>query len=451
MGSWLRLPRRAPPEQLDLLSYRPQKFYVYVIENTVNDKVYVGKATDVDRRWKHHQYVAKSGASDQALYRAMRKHGIDKFSIRTIHECATEEEAYRMEAVFVERLNSMIPPHGNGYNMTTGGLGGCAHAGGWATEDEFRAFASGMTVSQYEVARRGNHRMPCKSMIPDIYGKNFAELAHGIAYGEWVPEDVLRAKIQGVSAAEYDRSRKSWGRGYPQRAWLPTVYGKNFTQIRDGESWASVEEVRQRMADWAEAHGHLMRAKDYESARKEWGPRFPSTAYFQRVYGMSLAEVRDGIRGTNREWASVDVIRAMMAAWAAKRGRPITMAEYDAERAEWGANFPCSSRFERVLGVTFAEARDGRRRGRMADLPEIREWLAAWEAREGRLMLGKEWDRHKPAHFPAFSSFQETFGASWVVAIFGDGAKARRSEIARLTNLARAAARMTPEQRAERG
>lgn len=45
--------RQAPPEQLSLLDYRPRKFYVYVIENTVNDKVYVGKTGNLSMGDRH--------------------------------------------------------------------------------------------------------------------------------------------------------------------------------------------------------------------------------------------------------------------------------------------------------------------------------------------------------------------------------------------------------------
>jgi hypothetical protein len=111
---------RVSDRQLDLLSYRPRTFFVYLVTNSVNEKVYVGKSNDAERRWLDHRRAARAGSNAcPALYRAIRKHGEDKFDCRVIHVCATEAEAYRMEAVYIGRYNSAKC----GYNVSAGGRG----------------------------------------------------------------------------------------------------------------------------------------------------------------------------------------------------------------------------------------------------------------------------------------------------------------------------------------
>lgn len=93
--------------------------HVYLITNMANDKKYVGKANDPDKRWKEH--VAKVSFGNQVLYRAMRKYGLNCFSFRVIQSCQSEKDSYFAEAAWIKELNSTID--GWGYNMTLGGDG----------------------------------------------------------------------------------------------------------------------------------------------------------------------------------------------------------------------------------------------------------------------------------------------------------------------------------------
>lgn len=89
--------------------------YIYLLVNEVNKKKYVGKADDVKKRWSSHKHSAKSG-DDRYLYRAIRKYGIENFSLTILEECDKEKWGEReMEWV------SLLTPE---YNLTLGGEGG---------------------------------------------------------------------------------------------------------------------------------------------------------------------------------------------------------------------------------------------------------------------------------------------------------------------------------------
>jgi hypothetical protein len=50
--------------------------FIYVVTNTVNGKVYVGKTTKpFDGRWKEHQRITRSKSKRHYLHNAIRKHG----------------------------------------------------------------------------------------------------------------------------------------------------------------------------------------------------------------------------------------------------------------------------------------------------------------------------------------------------------------------------------------
>lgn len=87
--------------------------FIYKITNNINGKSYIGKTTKTaEERYKEHQYNHKQGQTH--LYRAMRKHGIDNFSISVVEqtENLNEREKYWISTLSPE------------YNMTIGGDGG---------------------------------------------------------------------------------------------------------------------------------------------------------------------------------------------------------------------------------------------------------------------------------------------------------------------------------------
>ena len=55
---------------------------IYVIENDVNDKLYIGQTTRaLEKRFKEHFY------EDSAIGSAMRKYGLEHFQIYSIEKC----------------------------------------------------------------------------------------------------------------------------------------------------------------------------------------------------------------------------------------------------------------------------------------------------------------------------------------------------------------------------
>lgn len=97
--------------------------YIYKITNNVNGKVYIGQTRNlIEYRWQHHLYKGRNPDkpdTNYPLYRAMRKYGLENFSILQVEEIDNELLDER-ECYWIQQENSLTP---NGYNCDLGGKG----------------------------------------------------------------------------------------------------------------------------------------------------------------------------------------------------------------------------------------------------------------------------------------------------------------------------------------
>lgn len=94
--------------------------FIYVITNNVNGKQYVGQtASTIEERWKEHLKAKnRNNFGHRPLYHAMKKYGIENFSIEQLEECSIEDVSLR-EIYWIGKLDT----YKNGYNATIGGDG----------------------------------------------------------------------------------------------------------------------------------------------------------------------------------------------------------------------------------------------------------------------------------------------------------------------------------------
>jgi len=94
--------------------------YIYIIENDLNEKKYVGKTTKPNpyQRWKEHKYSYQSPHFNMTIYHAMRLHGIDNFSFYVIEHC-DDDKIDEREKFWISEYNTYL----DGYNSTYGGEG----------------------------------------------------------------------------------------------------------------------------------------------------------------------------------------------------------------------------------------------------------------------------------------------------------------------------------------
>lgn len=99
--------------------------YIYKIVNNVNGKIYIGQTINtINARFSAHKSASKKiDKRECALYRAMRKYGVNSFSISEVKKYASDSKESLMtllnekEIFWIENFNSYL----NGYNETIGG------------------------------------------------------------------------------------------------------------------------------------------------------------------------------------------------------------------------------------------------------------------------------------------------------------------------------------------
>lgn len=92
---------------------------IYKITNQINKKIYIGLTTNsVEERFRQHKMFAKT--SNRRLYQAMRKYGVENFTIEIIDKSATTiEQLGNLERKYIYKYKSQDP--NIGYNITAGG------------------------------------------------------------------------------------------------------------------------------------------------------------------------------------------------------------------------------------------------------------------------------------------------------------------------------------------
>lgn len=88
-----------------------KKTGIYKIVNLITEKVYVGSAVDIDKRWYNHKSLLNRGLHSNKLQRTHDKYGLDSFTFEVIEECAKEVLIER-EQYWIDHFDS----YNNGYN-----------------------------------------------------------------------------------------------------------------------------------------------------------------------------------------------------------------------------------------------------------------------------------------------------------------------------------------------
>lgn len=112
---------------------------IYLYVNNINNKKYVGKAKDLKQR--HEQHLRR----DLIIDKAIRKYGMENFTLYVIVSSLKDEEIDEYERFYIKEYNTIK----NGYNISEGGTGGNVQIG-WTPErkEEFKKKMSEISKKQ---------------------------------------------------------------------------------------------------------------------------------------------------------------------------------------------------------------------------------------------------------------------------------------------------------------
>lgn len=102
-----------------VLEKYPTNCGIYKITNINDNKVYIGKAKDIKKRWNDHLKESIKDSkieSSGVLYKAIKKEGLENFTFEVIDECP-EELLSEREKFWIDFYNSTVI----GYNVKSGG------------------------------------------------------------------------------------------------------------------------------------------------------------------------------------------------------------------------------------------------------------------------------------------------------------------------------------------
>lgn len=94
--------------------------YLYVITNSINNKIYIGITSDLNQRWSNHKSTSKKSKTYNDIYQDMKIHGSHNFKQIPICALPTENIALKVEEGIIKLLEALKLPL---YNIAKGGSG----------------------------------------------------------------------------------------------------------------------------------------------------------------------------------------------------------------------------------------------------------------------------------------------------------------------------------------
>lgn len=153
---------------------------IYKLYNNITKKSYIGKSTNIEKRFIEHKNMALRG-DGYYIHSSIAKYGVENFDFIVLEECE-EKELNKREKYYIEMFNSFE----NGYNLTTGG-------------DGFDSFSSPTSKFSKEeiilIREHYNNRTYSgyAEMMADLFPnrvdeKTFLSIFHGQRYSGVMPE-----------------------------------------------------------------------------------------------------------------------------------------------------------------------------------------------------------------------------------------------------------------------
>ena len=145
--------------------------YIYLTENLINGKCYIGKRSNP-------YFDTKYKGSGKLLRSAFKKYGWENFICSVIEYCNSKTELEEKEKYWIEKCNAVESPYF--YNIAPGGIGGATRGIGWHQGNNQKIICSlkntGRKHTEKEKAKmkinhkdfhRGNHPQAKKVLCVD--------------------------------------------------------------------------------------------------------------------------------------------------------------------------------------------------------------------------------------------------------------------------------------------
>jgi len=218
--------------------------FIYLLRNTVNGKAYVGQTSrNPHERFAEHRKLSMTPDSKRKylIHKAIKKNGWDTFDKAVLEVCSTQEELDDAETKWMNIYNSLVP---HGYNLKTGGNGGCHYS------EESRKKLS--EAAKRRTPRTGwSHTEESKLMMSDKGGHSKGKPKSSewkakvsktrIANGSSAGDKNICAKLSWQKVGNI-RSRHKGGESITSLAAEFKINYKSIWNVVNGRSWINKEE-----------------------------------------------------------------------------------------------------------------------------------------------------------------------------------------------------------------
>jgi group I intron endonuclease len=151
---------------------------IYMITNTINDKVYIGKTVHtIAYRWSQHKNGAKYGSVTH-LHKAMRKYGVENFSIQPLINADSDRDLSQLEI----NLITLCGSKGYGYNLTDGGEGTVGRICSDETRKKMSTARKGRVGQSFSVEARKKMSESHRGMKPTDEARKKMSEAHKLQW-----------------------------------------------------------------------------------------------------------------------------------------------------------------------------------------------------------------------------------------------------------------------------
>lgn len=153
--------------------------YIYLIENKINSKVYIGKTQYKNplQRWSSHKSSAMKNPKHPISY-AISKYGFDNFSFIPFQFCNNKEELIQEEIYWISQIRDYLGVK-MVYNVSDGGSGG--HIKGRPLSEEHKRKLSESAKISINSGRFSKNHMVTVSMRKSVSDSNRKRLVDLIA------------------------------------------------------------------------------------------------------------------------------------------------------------------------------------------------------------------------------------------------------------------------------
>lgn len=156
---------------------------VYKITHIASGKSYIGISKDVNRRWAQHKSFINTNSRKNAIYSAIRKHGVEAFSWQIIEQCDIDELEVR-ECHWIAVFDTFR----NGYNLTAGG--------------EYNKVFSDETRKKMSESHKG------KKQSNELIEKRTVKGVKHFTYGKPRPEETRRKISESLKGKQHSEQTK---------------------------------------------------------------------------------------------------------------------------------------------------------------------------------------------------------------------------------------------------